>query len=81
MSTFTIGYRDDKKKEYAGRAIGGALSFLIKKFGVPEELANTVGDEFGGFVAGVELTDNRADTVEKHWGQALDRTWKQMRER
>ena len=81
MSTPTIGYSDDKKKEYAGRAIGGALSFLIKKFGVPEELANTVGDEFGGFVAGVELTDNRADTVEKHWGQALDRTWKQMRER
>ena len=77
----SIGYSDDKKKEYAGRFIGGALSFLIKKFGVPEEIANTVGDEFGGFVVGVELTDNRADTVEKHWGQALDRTWKQMRER
>ena len=80
MSTPTIGYSDDKKKEYAGRFIGGALSFLIKKFGVPEGLANSVGDEFGGFVAGVELTDNSADTVEKHWGQALDRTWKQMRE-
>ena len=80
MSTPIIGYSDDKKKEYAGRVIGGALSFFIKKVGVPEELANTVGDEFGGFVAGVELTDDRADTLEKHWNQALDRTWKQMRE-
>lgn len=77
----SIGYSDDKKKEYAGRFIGGAISFLIKKLGVPEEFADSAGDEIGGFLAGVELSKDNADTAEKHWDQALGRTWTQMRKK
>ena len=81
MSTPTLGYSDDKKKEYGGRFIGGALSFMFKKLGVPDELASSFGNEVGGFLSGVELSEDSADTVEKHWNQALDRTWERLKKK
>lgn len=74
-----IDYSIDKKKEYAGRFIGGAISFLIKKLGVKEEFADSAGEEIGSFLAGIELSKDKADNAEKHWSQALNRTWMRMR--
>ena len=71
----TVTYSDDKKKEYAGRLLGGIIAFCMKKLGVPEDVAGNIGEEVGVFLTGVEVQEDVSDTVEKHWNDALDRMW------
>ena len=75
-----VTYNDDKKKEYAGRLLGGIFAFCIKRFGFSEDTAKNIGEELGGFLSGIEIKDNDTDTTEHHWDEALNRMWIQMKE-
>ena len=76
-----VGLSDDKKKEYAGRLLGGIIAFGISRIGVSEDTAKSIGGEIGNFFSGAEIKESNADTVEKHWNEALDRMWNKVKKR
>ena len=76
--SFNISYDDDKKKEYFGRFLGNIITFTLKVFRIPDEIAQTAGEEIGGFLSGITVEKVEADSLEAHWNKVLDNTWKKM---
>jgi len=75
-----VGYNDDKKKEYFGRLAAGVIVFLLKKAPViPEEIAKKIGEEIGSFISGIELISSEDGSLDEHWNNALNKSWRAMK--